>query len=388
MPVAPKFVISPKAPIVLSAGVEFVSPKVPIPALTDRIELRLRRPTTLLPLAWPATAELRVRLIITADGVAHVFQGSASGGIRLSKDGKELPFYVLRASSTWGFFGATEGFPKRLGQGKGLFTAHIEITALSGSVMSEVEVDGDESPAPQVPFHSSVAFDAVTSAQELSGDGVLSLTHTATGADRAAFAGVGIIASNTEQNSTSVSYGGIGMTEMWDTPAVQNTGAAGYRLAAPATGAQTVTSTIQDATPFTHFLGLISMTGVDQTTPVGTPVSATGTDTAPTVTVASVGADDLVVDNLMVGGSLGTVTIGADQTERWSQSEGPNTGEGRGSTQLGTAGGVMSWTLGATPVDAWAIGAVAFKPVAAAAAAGFGPLFAGQRNRHVLSARA
>ena len=225
------------------------------------------------------------------------------------------------------------------------------------------------------------AFDTATSAQELSGDGVLSLTHTAGGADRAAHAGVGIIASAGQQDSTSVTYGGTSMTEMTDTPFGVNSGQATYRLAGPATGAQTVTSTITDATPFTHFLGVISLTGVDQTTPVGTPVSATGTVSPATVTVASVGADDLVVDNVMLGAALVAPVVGADQTERWSQSEALNGGEGRGSTQPGTAGGVMSWTFTTDPGDDWGIAAVAFKPVAAAA--GWGGLLSSQRNRLV-----
>lgn len=211
-----------------------------------------------------------------------------------------------------------------------------------------------------------VAFGSATSAQELSGDGVLSLTHTENGANRAAFAGVGIIATNAEQNSTGVTYGGTAMTEMTDTPVGFNTGQATYRLAGIATGAQTVTSTIVDTTPFTHFLGVISMTDVDQTTPVGTPVSATGTLSPATVTVGSVGADDLVVDNLMLGGALAAPAIGADQTQRYTESEAPNGGEGRGSTQPGTAGGVMSWTFALNPIDGWGIGAVAFKPAAAA----------------------
>jgi hypothetical protein len=71
----------------------------------------------------------------------------------------------------------------------------------------------------------------------------------------------------------------------------------------------------------------------------------------------------LVVDNLhsLFGGAPG---IGADQTQRYAQDVYGDAGDQqylKGSTQPGTAGGVMSWTNDGTAE--WGIGAVAFKAV-------------------------
>ena len=207
-----------------------------------------------------------------------------------------------------------------------------------------------------------VAFDAVTSAIEVSGDGVLSLSHTASGSDRAAFAGSEAMEpSFATTTTTSVTYGGSSMTEAWDLVfGADAAHSAGYSIVAPATTAQTVTATLSIINPVTHVLGVISLTGVHQTTPVGTAATSTGTATSGSVTVGSVGADDLVVDALITNDAE---TVGADQTGRWDRINGFV--EGVGSTQPGTAGGVMSWSWGSS--KNFALGAMAFKPAAGAA---------------------
>lgn len=210
---------------------------------------------------------------------------------------------------------------------------------------------------------AAVAFDAATSVKEENGDGVVSLTHTASGANRAAFAGVGSTTGGST-TSTSVTYNAVAMTELWDFVQSSTILNAGYVSASePPTGAQTVTSTLASLPASQdHLFGVITMTGVDQTTPVGTAATAGGTTSPATVTVGSVGVDDLVVDNLATSqGDDVAPVVGADQTSQWSQ-DGNFTGSfGNGSTQPGTAGGVMSWTFNNRT---WAIGAVAFKPIA------------------------
>ena len=349
--------------VALTAGT-LVTAAFVIPAQTDRITLSVRRPTTAQPLDFDATSRLGVTLVVSADGVEHRYRGQVTGGTRVIEGEGEAPAYQLVITPTWGFFGATSGLPKRLGETCTLYTARLELERLAGSITTLVELIHGTSAAPAVPFSQTVAFDTATDAQETTGDGVLSLSHTATGSDLAAFAGVEIFAGTT--TSTSVTYAGTGMTEAWDFTYATSNGNAGYRLAGPTAGAQTVTSTIGDTTPDRHFLGVISMTGVDQTTPVGTPATANGTTSPATVTVGSVGADDLVVDNMKV---FATPTIGADQTESYNDIGGAQ--NVRGATQPGTAGGVMSWTFtNAT----WGTGAIAFKPSAAAAAPPMLPL--------------
>lgn len=342
-----------------------ITTAIPLGEQTDAVIVSITRPTTGGSVAWTAGSRIQVRLVITLDGTRYEWTGRASGGRRVVR-GVERPAYVLVCRPTWGYFGTRDGVTKRLGETGINYTVSLELSRLSGSVDSVVQLDATDAPAPAAPFHNSVAFDTATDVREETGDGVVSLTHTAGGSDRGVFAGV-VSANSAGLASTGVTYAGNAMAEMWDVVANTNYGNAGYRLAGAgvATGAQTVTSTLAGAPDGEHILGVITMTGVDGTTPVGTPQTASGTTSPATVTVTGVGADDLVVDNLTLVGD--NPTIGADQTERYTEIGGVYGLRQRGSTQPGTAGGVMSWTF---IDDAWTLGAVAFKPTGAAPAAG------------------
>jgi len=366
-----------------AANAVFTSARIAVDALTESITVSLRRPTTAAPLAWRDTAKLRVSIVVVVDGVEHSCVGTVSGGVRTGTDGLESGVYRLRYR-----------LPEILGEkareymrtatkdAEGYYNdvpltrlcelavvervAFIRIERLSGSIETEILIGLSEAaPAPTVRTKNSVAFDAATDAKEESGDGVLSLTHTAGGTDRAAFAGSANIAGSL---STSITYAGTGMTEMWDATTNSSYSHHGYQLAGDANipaSAQTVTSTLVSISMNEHFLGVITMTGVDSTTPVGTAATAFGTGEPASVTVGSVGADDLVVENFMCAG--GTPAEGADQTVRNTENGTFEGGRYRQSTQPGSAGGVMSYPTfdGFSP---WNLGAVAFKPVAAGGA--------------------
>ena len=344
-----------------STAGRFVLPPLVILPQTSHIELRIQRPTTLRPLAFGGADRMRGAIIVELDGEEEEYRcaGSITGGIRVNRLGVEIPEYVLRYGLPWGFFGEKGGAATRLGErAKNLYRARIEITSLDGGIDSEIEVFGVDAPAPPVAFHSSVAFDAATDAQEVSGDGVLSLSHAASGSDRGAFAGSCNGSSGGGELSTSITYGGTGMTELWDivTGGIHN---AGYHWPGGSTlpsGSQTVTNTLAAATD-EHGLGVISMTGVHQSTPVGTPATtAAATGANPSVSVGSVGADDLVVDHIY---AENVPTVGADQNERYSEIAIGGFESMKGSSQLGSLGGTMSWTMASGPR---ALGAVAFKP--------------------------
>lgn len=205
----------------------------------------------------------------------------------------------------------------------------------------------------------AVAFDAATSAQEIAGDGVMSLSHTSTGSNLAGFAGVSAAKSGGGLTNTSCTFGAASMTNKWDfnDGTVTDFRNAGFTVAGQASGSQTVTSTLNTA-PYEHALQVISLIGVDQTTPVGTAVTDSDFFAAnASVTVGSVGASDMIVDNLYVGE---TATPDADQTQRTHETLTLSV-ETYTSTQPGSAGGIMSWTHGA---NIWTLGAIAFKPAA------------------------
>lgn len=157
------------------------------------------------------------------------------------------------------------------------------------------------------------------------------------------------------------SYAGTAMTERWDTTFATYYRHAGYTLVNPATGAQTVTATYA-GTQGNLRIGVATYTGVDQTTPFGTPNTAVGSGTTPSVNIPSV-ANDMVVDG-MAHVANANATAGAGQTERWDLAGAEISISGSEELATGTST-TMSHTIGST---SWHIGGIAFKPAAAGGA--------------------
>lgn len=330
-------------------------------------------------MSWDATSKLRVTLRFLVDGVEYQTIGTVSGGIREKSSGIEATEYLLRYRPTVLFAqramdylsmatpdgnGFYTNVPlTRLGELGTIVQAGLILERLSGSISTTITAALTmDAPAPIIArHHNSVAFDAATEGFELSGDGVLSVSHTASGVNRAVFIGSGIRSLDTITATSSASYGGSSATELWDVSMATYFGNAGYSLVAPAAGVQTVTVNSSDTTPDEQGISVISMTGVHQTTPNGTAVTAIGNSTAPSVTVSAPAADSLVIDNLITE-AMPRDTVGANQTERTSPG-GTDFLFQYGSTQLGSDGGVMSWTL--TNASPWRIGAVEFKAAGA-----------------------
>jgi len=101
--------------------------------------------------------------------------------------------------------------------------------------------------------------------------------------------------------------------------------------------------------------GSTSFTNVLQTAATGTAVTATATNTAPTVTTAST-PFDYVVDAVSYNANV-ALTVGPGQTSNYSQTNAAPVFSGAGSRETGSTNVVMSWsaTGGATP---WATVAV------------------------------
>lgn len=349
------------------------TPRLTIDAKTERLFLRIGRQTTAGSIIFPSASQLSVFFRLRVDTIDVFCQGRVTGGVRTDlRTGLEASFYGLSYLLPWGFFGANSGFPLRLGENRSVFDVLVEIQLDGSPIDTTLFVESAIADAPLIPFHSSVAFDVGSASAEGAGDGVISYSHVGgSGADRGAFVGSGNSSSESGNLSTSTTYGGQAMTEMWDNGpgGAEYSRSAGYRLANNNVGAgtQTVVNTLAGAVD-EHVISTITMTGVHQTTPVGTPVSSVNAgadETSASDTVGSVGSDDLVVDYMYSADDITIVhTQGANQTTRGS-AEGGLVGRGSSSTQLGTDGGVMSWTFG-TAAYGWAHGAVAFKPSVAA----------------------
>lgn len=354
-------VLLDQQPIAVSSAARRVSTvPVAIDPQTESITVWFTRPTTIAPGNWPASATIRASIVLTTDGREHRCRAEYAGGIIVDPSGRERAKSTLAYFPTVGFFdGLTQ---KRLGETVGAYTAHLEVELLTGAVETVVSVTTTTAPAPTDLRHSSVAYQNSTVG---AGSGTsLSFSHTASGTDLGVWVHTGSLETAPSAPASSVTYAGVALTEIVDdahsSSTLQHAAYYGTENTHTLSGTQTVAATFTNDTD-SNAMGVISMTGVHQTTPVGTHAHAVAFGAAADVTVGSVGADDLVVDGITVGGSI--PSVGADQTSRHNQLLQTNVYLA-GSTQLGSLGGVMQWT--AVTYDTHAHNGVAFKPAAAA----------------------
>jgi hypothetical protein len=135
----------------------------------------------------------------------------------------------------------------------------------------------------------------------------------------------------------------------------------------PVTGGNNVVVTLQAGETARIVAGAVSLTGVDQATPIDAVATfATGTSLAPSVVINTTTDNAWVIDTLAAITDV-TANAGPGQSARWNYN---NTGgppltrvRGTGSTEgpRSPAGAVtMSWAL--ESVQPWVIGAVALRP--------------------------
>ena len=187
----------------------------------------------------------------------------------------------------------------------------------------------------------------------------VTISHTASGSNRLMLVGVSMTKETGGVPSVStITYNGAPLTLVGSQATSDNKGRIEiWRLIAPATGTHDVVGTLSGA-PDGATVGVITFTGVNQSTPLGSFASAVGDSAAASVTVTS-GANELVFDTLVVEGSANKDLVpGGGQTERWDLFQAP-AANGGASTEVGAASIGMSWSF---PTDKWAIGAVSIKP--------------------------
>lgn len=194
------------------------------------------------------------------------------------------------------------------------------------------------------------------------------------GANRAlaVFAYVGTKGGVAEPTVSSVSYAGVALTQILTKSPATNANAYLYALPAgtqPTSGTGNVVITLSGlmmpdsgGARGDFQSGAISVTGVDQSTTFTSSASASGSSTTPSVTLASSGANDLVIQSIGSNGTLNTTP----QTQRWKytsaladsfQTCGGATAAG-GTTSL-------SWTY-TSGSHVWAMLAASFKAASTA----------------------
>lgn len=196
----------------------------------------------------------------------------------------------------------------------------------------------------------AIAFDAASSGQSESGSS-LTFSHTCTGSNLLLLVGV---ASNSTNGTdvSGVTYNGVAMT-LIGTKASADNETYLFRLVAPAAGANNVVVSFTEDRIIRA--GAVSVTGVNQATPIGATGNASGSGTDITVDVTTDTANSWILDAIASGaGAAHTLTVGAGQTSRWDLNGGANNRRGAGSTEPTTTTGAytMNWTSSVSHV--WA----------------------------------
>lgn len=195
-------------------------------------------------------------------------------------------------------------------------------------------------------------FDNQNSVQGTGTNSVTIPAFTVGGTERFIFVGVASSSPTANFTTSVVRNGTENFTESWD---VKNAGGnahnSGHYFVNPGAGSFSIVVTYAGVDD-ELVAGAISLNGVDQGSPVGTPQTAEGSSATASVSVTAADTD-LVCD--MAYGFATAITVGADQASRWEQEPISGFSAAGSSTQPGTADDVMSWTLSSAT---WIIGAI------------------------------
>lgn len=144
-------------------------------------------------------------------------------------------------------------------------------------------------------------------------------------------------------NVNSVTYDGVALANVsgssgtWDT----NGRVTWWLLASPTTGVSANVIVTFNGAATESNAAAVSVIGA---TSVLDGTAASGSSGTASVTVPNVTANDLVLDIMAVYANV--ATIGANQSPLWNQTDTGAFTRTAGSSQLGSDGGVMTWTFG------------------------------------------
>jgi hypothetical protein len=236
--------------------------------------------------------------------------------------------------------------------GHAIFGADWELEYKAGQIETDVAFSQD---VQQNWGHLlNVAIDSTSTGTNSGGN--LSISHTTSGADRLMLVGVAINEASNEW-VTSITYNGdnlslVGTEENGD--AVIEI----WSLVNPSLGTHNVDITFSGTTDG-NTAGVMTFTGVDPTTPLGTFASNSGSSGGSGSATVSSATGELVFGVISVDDSTNyNLSVGAGQTEEWDLYGFEVSGGG--STEAGAASVDMSWTWSGS--DNWAVGGVSIKP--------------------------
>lgn len=179
--------------------------------------------------------------------------------------------------------------------------------------------------------------------------------HTVTGSNPYLLVFLAFRVAGGMTGASSVTYNGTSLTQL-GAATNGSTGAEVWGLANPATGTHAVVANWTAAST-ADVCGAASCTGADltggtNTSPIrgGAATTATGTSSAPSVTVSS-NVNDLVFDGIGVSSLVTISSVGSGQTQDYVDADaGSNVRRGASSHEAGASSVVMDWTLSASGV--------------------------------------
>ncbi|MGE5832656.1 MAG: DUF2341 domain-containing protein, partial [Methanomicrobiales archaeon] len=228
---------------------------------------------------------------------------------------------------------------------------------------------------------TGIAVDSTASGASGNSTSTLSISHTTSGSNRLMLVGVSLQDSDTSWNDytnkvnvSSISYNGKSLSRVGYALNADDARVEIWRLIAPDTGTYNVIITLNQSLHNNGYIvgGVMTFTGVDQTTPLGTFASqALNESVIPVNVTVSSAANELVFGAIANEyGSISSDTTGG-QIGRWSRHVGigMDAGDGNGleytngagSTKPGAASVKMNWTLG-NWYNHWAAAGVSIKP--------------------------
>jgi hypothetical protein len=195
----------------------------------------------------------------------------------------------------------------------------------------------------------------------------MTVSHATSGTYRLMLVGISVNV-NDDERVTDVTYGGTSLTKVGERNNDNDAMVYIYSLVAPDPGTADVVITFDSALDDGAIAGVMTFTGVDQDTPLGTFASAIGNDsTAATLNIASA-EGEFVYGVAAAEYDAFTAISGLDEQWNTCTSGTSNCGAG-GTTACGAATVAVSWSLDAeaSPYNHWATGGVSIKPTAAVA---------------------
>ena len=193
----------------------------------------------------------------------------------------------------------------------------------------------------------------------------LTISHTTAGTDRLMIVGITIDNNQYEVVST-VTYNSIALTFVGQETNDNDARVEIWQLSEAGglpTGTHDVDITFDANLVHPAVAGVITFTGVDQTTPLGSFFGNQHVSSNPGIVTVNSANGEMVL-GVFSGETVNSVVTNAPATERWNLSAG-GTGETQysaGSTDDGAASVSMVWSLG--KADHWAAGGVSIKPAA------------------------